>query len=98
MALLEAGKRALRRLDPPSGSFPGLLKHQVGSTRLNALATQLPGGLGLRGSLHDVSEGVAAALEDMRPQHLVRPHFLHGSSVDGLLGVVVFDEVNDEPS
>ena len=97
MALLEAGKRGLRRLDPPSGGRPGLVEHQVGSTRLDAVAAQLPSGLGLHGGLHDVSEGVAAALEDVRPQHLVHPHFLHGSAMDGLLGVVVFDEVDGEP-
>ena len=55
---------------------------------------QLPSSLGLRGGLHNVSERVAAALEDMRPQQLVHPHFLHGSAMDGLLGVIVFDEVD----
>ena len=33
----------------------------------------------------------------MHPQHLVHPHFLGGSSMDGLLGVVVCDEVDGEP-
>ena len=31
MGLLEAGKRGLRRLDPPSGGRPGVVEHQVGS-------------------------------------------------------------------
>jgi len=47
--------------------------------------------------MHNVSEGVAAALEDMRPQHLVHFHLLHGSAMDGLLGVIVFDEIDRKP-
>ena len=41
ITLLEAGKRGVCRLDPPSGGRPGLVKHQMGtcSTRLNALVT-----------------------------------------------------------
>ena len=41
ITLLEAGKRGLCRLDPPSGGRPGLVKHQVAtcSTQLNALVT-----------------------------------------------------------
>jgi len=94
ISLLEAGHG---RLEPPSGGRPGLVKHQVGGTRLNALAAKLAGVLDFDGCLHDFSEGVSAALEDVRPQHLVHPHFLVGSSMDGLLGIVVFDEVDGEP-
>ena len=84
-------------MDPPSGRRPGLAEHEMGGTRLDALAAQLPSGLRRHGGLHDIAEGVAAALEDMRPQHLVHSHFLHGSAMDGPLGVVVFDEVDRKP-
>ena len=100
-ALLHGGKISLlesikRGLKSPSGAGFGPIEHEMCRTRLNALSTKVTMVLSLDGGLHDFSEGVAAALEDVRPQHLIHPHFGDRSSVDGLLGVIVLDEVDRE--
>ena len=69
----------------------------MGRTRLNTLATKLTAVLGFDGGLHDFSEAMATALEDARPQHLIHPHLGCGSSMDGLLSVVVLNEIDREP-
>ena len=66
----------------------------MGRTQLNTLATKLAMVLSFDGGLHDFSEGVAASLEDVRPKHLIHPHFGNRSSVDGLFGVIILDEVD----
>lgn len=91
--LLEAVQGGLK--SPPGVRF-GTIEHEMGRTRLITLATKLAVVLSLDGGLHDFAEGVAAALEDVSPQHLVHPHLGGGPSVDGLLGVVVLDEVDRE--
>ena len=93
ISLFETTKRGL---ESPPGIRSGTAEHEMGRTRLNTLATKLAVVLSIDGGLHDFSEGVAAALEDVSPQHLVHPHLGDGSSVDGLLGVVVLDEVDRE--
>ena len=70
----------------------------MGGKRLNGLAAKLAAVLGFDGGLHDLSEGVATALEDMHPCRLVYPHLGDASSMHGLLGVVVFNEVDGKPA
>lgn len=65
--------------------------------RLNGLVAKLAVVLGFDGGLHDLSEGVAAALEDVHPCRLVYPHFGYRSAMHGLLGVVVFNKVDGKP-